>query len=90
MPTKKYRVKLSEVERQELKGLLNKGRLATRKQTHARILLRRNLSDGSGRSLAHASPLTAGLIAQWLRIEFIGLPFRDGFDRKSQKFSFPE
>jgi hypothetical protein len=35
-------------------------------------------------------PLTAGLIAQWLRIEFTGLPFRDGFDRKSQKFSFPE
>jgi hypothetical protein len=35
-------------------------------------------------------PLTTGLIAQWLRIEFSGLPFRDGFDRKSQKFSFPE
>jgi hypothetical protein len=35
-------------------------------------------------------PRTAGLIAQWLRIEFTGLPFRDGFDRKSQKFSFPE
>jgi hypothetical protein len=35
-------------------------------------------------------PLTAGLIAQWLRIEFTGLPFRDGFDRKSQKFTFPE
>jgi hypothetical protein len=35
-------------------------------------------------------PLTAGLIAQWLRMEFTGLPFRDGFDRKSQKFSFPE
>jgi hypothetical protein len=35
-------------------------------------------------------PLTAGLIAQWLRIEFTGLPFRDGFDRKSQQFSFPE
>lgn len=39
MPAKKYRVKLSEVERQELKGLLNKGRLAARKQNHARILL---------------------------------------------------
>jgi hypothetical protein len=35
-------------------------------------------------------PLTAGLIAQWLRMEFTGLPFRDGFDRKSQKFSVPE
>jgi hypothetical protein len=35
-------------------------------------------------------PLTAGLIAQWLRIEFTGLPFRDGFDPKSGKFTFPE
>jgi hypothetical protein len=35
-------------------------------------------------------PLTAGLVAQWLRIEFIGLSFRDGFDPKSQKFSFPD
>jgi len=35
-------------------------------------------------------PLTAGLVAQWLRMEFTGLAFRDGFDRKSQKFIFPE
>jgi len=35
-------------------------------------------------------PLTAGLVAQWLRIEFTGLAFRDGFDPTSQKFSFPE
>jgi len=35
-------------------------------------------------------PLTAGLIAQWLRIEFTGLPFRDGYDPKSRKFQFPE
>jgi transposase len=45
MPAKKYRVKLTEAERQELKGLLNKGRIAARKQTHARILLQ---CDGSG------------------------------------------
>lgn len=35
-------------------------------------------------------PLTAGLVAQWLRIEFTGLAFRNGFDRTSQKFRFPE
>lgn len=35
-------------------------------------------------------PITGGLIAQWMRIEFSGLPFRDGYDRKSRKFSFPE
>lgn len=33
--------------------------------------------------------LTAGLVAQWMRIEFTGLAFRDGFNKKSQKFSFP-
>lgn len=35
-------------------------------------------------------PLTAGLVAQWLRMEFTGLAFRDGFNRKSSIFTFPE
>ncbi len=35
-------------------------------------------------------PLTAGLVAQWLRMEFTGLAFRDGFNRKSAIFTFPE
>ena len=34
-------------------------------------------------------PITGGLVAQWMRMEFMGLQFLDGFDRKSQKFSFP-
>ena len=38
----KYRIKLSESEREELKGLLSKGRHAARKLTRARVLL---LSD---------------------------------------------
>ena len=39
---KKYRVRLTEEEQQELKSLVSKGRAAAYKQTHARILL---LSD---------------------------------------------
>ena len=35
-------------------------------------------------------PLTAGLIAQWMRREFIGLSFRDGYGQKSRKFLFPD
>jgi hypothetical protein len=35
-------------------------------------------------------PLTAGLVAQWLRMEFTGLAFRDGFNRKLSIFTFPE
>ena len=34
--------------------------------------------------------LTGGLVAQWLRMEFTGLAFRDGFNRKSSIFTFPE
>jgi len=45
MPAKKYLVKLTEAERQELKALLNKGRIAARKLTHARILLQCDESD---------------------------------------------
>ena len=38
----------------------------------------------------HNQPLTGGLVAQWLRMEFTGLAFRDGFNRKSSIFTFPE
>ena len=44
MPAKRYRVRLSEEERRELKGLVSRGRAAAYRQTHARILL---LSDES-------------------------------------------
>ena len=39
MPAKKYRVRLSGEEQEELKGLVSRGRAAAYKQTHARILL---------------------------------------------------
>ena len=39
MPAKIYRVKLSKQEHEQLKELVAKGRVAARKQTHARILL---------------------------------------------------
>lgn len=35
-------------------------------------------------------PLTGGLVAQWLRMEFTGLSFRDSFNRKSSIFTFPK
>ena len=48
MPAKKYRVRLSEEEREELKGLVTRGRAAAYKQTHARILLLCDESQGKG------------------------------------------
>ena len=35
-------------------------------------------------------PLTAGMVAQWLRMEFTGLAFAAGYDRKCRKFNLPE
>ncbi len=39
MPAKKYRVRLSAEEQEELKGMVSRGREVAYKQTHARILL---------------------------------------------------
>ena len=39
MPVKKYRVKLTDKEREQLEGLISHGAMAARKATHARILL---------------------------------------------------
>ena len=40
MPAIKYRVRLTEEEKEELESLLRKGKSAARKQTRARILLK--------------------------------------------------
>ena len=39
MPAKRYRVRLSAEEQEELRGLVSKGRAAVYRQTHARVLL---------------------------------------------------
>ena len=39
MSTKKYRIRLTTDEQQELNALVSRGRAAAYKQTHARILL---------------------------------------------------
>ena len=48
MPAKRYRVRLSAEEQQELKGLVSRGRAAAYKQTHARILLLSDENQGCG------------------------------------------
>lgn len=44
MPNKKYRIRLTTDEQQELQALASRGRTAAYKQTHARILLMSNES----------------------------------------------
>ena len=46
MTAKKYRVKLTTEEQQELKALVSRGRAAAYRQTHARILLLRDEAQG--------------------------------------------
>jgi len=46
MSQKKYRVTLTEEERQELEGLINKGKAAARTITRARVLLKADASEG--------------------------------------------
>ncbi len=36
-----------------------------------------------------ATPVTAGLMAQWLQLQFLRIPFWGGFDPKSGKFQCP-
>ena len=47
MSTKKYRIRLTTDEQQELNALVSRGRAAAYKQTHARILL---MSDSHART----------------------------------------
>ena len=48
MSVKKYRVKLTTEERQELKALVSRGRAAAYRQTHARVLLLSDEGQGGG------------------------------------------
>ena len=48
MPNKKYRIRLTTDEQQELKGVVSRGRTAAYKQTHARILLMSDESRADG------------------------------------------
>jgi len=36
-----------------------------------------------------ATPVTAGLMAQWLHLQFLRVPFWKGFNPKSGKFQWP-
>ena len=62
MMAKKYRVRLTEEEQQELKSLVSRGRAAAYKQTHARILLLsdENQAGGAMKGQDIARALTVG------------------------------
>ena len=63
MATKKYRIRLTPHEQQELKTLVSRGRTAAYKQTHGRILLMSDESrqDGGMKDADISSALGVGL-----------------------------
>ena len=64
MSTKKYRIRLTTDEQQELNALVSRGRAAAYKQTHARILLMsdESRSDGGMKDADITSALGVGQI----------------------------
>ena len=64
MSTKKYRIRLTTDEQQELNALVSRGRAAAYKQTHARILLMsdESRSDGGMKDADITSALGVGLV----------------------------
>ena len=64
---KKYRVKLSAEEREELKAMVSKGRSAAYKQTHARILLLGDEAQEGGAMKDEdiARSLQVGRVRRW-------------------------
>lgn len=93
MPAKKYRVKLTDAERQELKALLNKGRIAARKQTHARILLQCDESGAipvkTDQDIA-ASLNTSTRSIERIRQSFVEAGLESALNRKIQKHYRPK
>ena len=64
MSTKKYRIRLTTDEQQELNALVSRGRAAAYKQTHARILLMsdESRSDGGMKGRGHHQRARCGTV----------------------------
>ena len=64
MSTKKYRIRLTTDEQQELNALVSRGRAAAYKQTHARILLMsdESRSDGGMKDAEHHQRARCGTV----------------------------
>ena len=60
MSTKKYRIRLTTDEQQELNALVSRGRAAAYKQTHARLMSDESRSDGGMKDADITSALGVG------------------------------
>ena len=87
MTAKKYGVKLSREEQQELKRLVPRGKAAAYKQTHARILLLsdENQAEGGMKDVEIARPLKVGTATvERVRRRWMEKGLQRGLGRKKQ------
>jgi len=82
---KKYRVKLTNEERSQLKAILRKGRVAAHKQKHARILLKADEESSKGgltdEAIAKATETSVRTVERVRRI-FVEHGLERALDRK--------
>ena len=87
MSTKKYRIRLTTDEQQELKALVSRGQTAAYKQTHARILLMSDeeRADGGMKDTDIAAALGVGLsMVERVRRRFVVEGIESALNRKKQ------
>ena len=87
MPTKKYRIRLTTDEQQELKALVSRGRTVAYKQTHARILLMSDEAreDGGMKDADISGALGVGLsMVERVRRRCVEEDIESALNRKKQ------
>jgi transposase len=87
MPTKKYRIRLTTDEQQELKALVSRGRTVAYKQTHARILLMSDEAreDGGMKDADISGALGVGLsMVERVRLRCAEEGIESALNRKKQ------
>ena len=87
MPAKKYRIRLTTDEQQELKALVSHGRTAAYKQTHARILLMSDEAreDGGMKDAEISGALDVGLsMVERVRQRCVEEGIESALNRKKQ------
>ena len=84
MSTKKYRIRLTTDEQQELNALVSRGRAAAYKQTHARILLMSDESRSDG-GMKDADITSALGVGRQRSSEYASAVWRRGSSEVSSK-----
>lgn len=93
MPSKKYIVTMTTQEREQLHGLISKGKAAAYKQRHARILLKTDQGEHgehwTDMEIVEALEVNVSTVER-LRQRFVEEGFEAALERKEQKHRAPK